>query len=278
MHRAVSAQTSADDEDSTSLRASGLSDEVAAAAVCLWRYALSHAAPYTPGDTFDVILVCCSNDLRVAERGAQLFLAGAAPLLLFSGGVGALTEGLFGGRSEAAAFADVAAAAGVPRGAVLVEGASTNTGENARFSAAALAAAGVPPPARVLLVQKPFMERRTLATFLRQWPAAAAAAAPAPFFAVSSPQISLRAYADAARGLPLEHVLAVAAGDAQRCAVYARTGFQAPQPMPREAWAAVKALIRAGYTSHAIRRRGAPEGSREPADYEGLDEEAPVDG
>jgi hypothetical protein len=157
---------------------------------------------------------------------------------------------------------------------LLVEGASTNTGENARFSAAALAAAGAPPPARVLLVQKPFMERRTLATFLRQWPAAP----PLPHFAVTSPQISLRAYADAARGLPLEHVLAVAAGDAQRCVVYARAGFQAPQPMPREAWAAVQALIRAGHTSHAIRRRGAPEGSREPADYEALGGEAHADG
>ena len=34
----------------------------------------------------DAILVLCSHDERVAERGAQLFLEGWAPLIIFSGG------------------------------------------------------------------------------------------------------------------------------------------------------------------------------------------------
>jgi len=36
----------------------------------------------------DAILVLCSHDERVAERGVQLFREGWAPLLIFSGGQG----------------------------------------------------------------------------------------------------------------------------------------------------------------------------------------------
>ena len=43
----------------------------------------------------DAILVLCSHDERVAERGAQLFLDGWAPLLIFSGGQGAITKTLW---------------------------------------------------------------------------------------------------------------------------------------------------------------------------------------
>jgi len=244
----------------------------ASAAARLWAFAQAHGSAHVPGAAYDAIICCCSNDLRVAERAAELYLGGAAPRLVFSGSVGALTAGLFGGRSEAAAFADAAAAAGVPRSAMLLEEASTNTGENARFSFSTLAAAGVCAPAlrRILLVQKPYMEMRTLATFLRQWPQS-----PLPAFAVASPSIPLDAYADAARGLPLEHVIAVAVGDAQRCVVYPRLGFQEPFPMPIDVWHAIKTLIRGGHVTHALRKRGAPAGSRDPADYEGLDEEEP---
>ena len=254
----------------------------AAAVACLWAYAQAHGSPHEPSAAaYDLILCCCSNDVRVAERAAELYRGGAAPRVAFSGAVGALTAGLFAGRSEAAAFADVAAAAGVPREAMLLEEASTNTGENARFTAAALqaaaaaAAAGTGAPAagaprRILLVQKPYMEMRTLATCLCQWPLT-----PPPTFAVTSPRIALEAYPDAARGLSLEHIIAVAAGDAQRCAVYPRLGFQAYMPVPADVWQAIKTLIRAGYTSHALRKRDAPAGSRDPADYEGLGEEEP---
>lgn len=244
---------------------SSLPPSCAAAAACLWEFAQSHGASHVPGARYDLILVCCSNDTRVAERAAELFGDGAAPLVLFSGGVGALTAGLFGARSEAEAFADVAAAAGVPRAAMLLEGASTNTGENAKMSAAVLAAAGVPPPERVLLVQKPYMEMRTLATFMRQWPGA-----PLPAFAVTSPRIALANYAASRAGLALGDILSVVVGDAQRVATYPAKGFQAYFKVPPGVWAAIKTLLRAGFTSHAVRVHGAPQGSREPADYEGL--------
>lgn len=241
-----------------------LPEPVRAAARRVWDYATGHAAPHVGGATYDVILVACSNDERVAERAAALWAEGAAPVVLFSGREGALTAGRWGGTTEAEAFAAVAAAAGLPRSAMLLETRAGNTGENARFSSALLAARGGPPPTAVLLVTKPFMERRVLATFAVQWPG------PPPRFAATSPQLGLDAYPDPGRGLPLEHVIAVAAGDAQRCAVYPALGFQAPQDVPADVYDALRALVRAGHAGHMLRRPGAPDGSREPCDYLGL--------
>ena len=43
----------------------------------------------------DAILVLCSHDTVVAERGAELLLEGWAPLLIFSGGLGTITRHLW---------------------------------------------------------------------------------------------------------------------------------------------------------------------------------------
>ena len=56
-----------------------------------------------------------SHDLRVAERGAQLFLEHWAPLLIFSGGLGNLTRGVWE-QPEADRFAEIAVRMGVPAG------------------------------------------------------------------------------------------------------------------------------------------------------------------
>ena len=68
----------------------------------------------------DVILVMGSHDLRVAERGAELFLENWAPLLIFSGGLGNLTRGLWD-QPEAERFAAIAVRVGVPREKILIE-------------------------------------------------------------------------------------------------------------------------------------------------------------
>ena len=65
----------------------------------------------------DVILVLGSNDVRVGEHGARLFLRGLAPLLVCSGNLGRLTAGRFE-KSEAETFADAAVRA---RRAALVD-------------------------------------------------------------------------------------------------------------------------------------------------------------
>ncbi len=114
------------------------------------------------------ILVLCSHDERVAERGAQLFLEGWAPLLIFSGGRGAITGRLWN-EPEAERFARIAVEMNVPREQILIEPNSTNTGENVRFTRQLLAERGIDPES-FIVVQKPYMERRSYATFRKMWP------------------------------------------------------------------------------------------------------------
>src|SRR5690242_16552161 len=90
------------------------------------------------------ILVLCSHDERVAERGAELFLEGWAPLLVFSGGRGTITGRLWD-EPEAERFARIAIALNVPAEKIIVEPNSTNTGENIRFTKLLLAERGIDP-------------------------------------------------------------------------------------------------------------------------------------
>jgi len=92
----------------------------------------------------DAILVLCSHDKVVAARGAELFLQGWAPLLIFAGGLGAITRRLWH-EPEADRFAGIAIEMGVPKERILVENRSTNTGENVLFTRQLLAEKGLDP-------------------------------------------------------------------------------------------------------------------------------------
>ena len=162
------------------------------------------------------ILVLCSHDKAVAERGAQLWLEGWAPVLVFSGGLGAITRHLWS-EPEADQFARIATAMGVPADRILIENRSTNTGENVRFTRALLAERGL-DPSSFIVVQKPYMERRSYATFRRFWPEKPVV--------VTSPQVSfdeyLAAYTNAA--LSKEDVIGIMVGDLQRDPRLSREG------------------------------------------------------
>ena len=68
----------------------------------------------------DVMLVLGSHDIRVAQKAADLYLKGFAPIIVFSGGQGRLTEGLWS-TSEAEQFALEAMKLGVPEANILKE-------------------------------------------------------------------------------------------------------------------------------------------------------------
>jgi uncharacterized SAM-binding protein YcdF (DUF218 family) len=70
---------------------------------------------------------------------------------------------------EAERFAEIAIGKSVPREKILIENKATNTGENFRFSYELLKKKGINYK-KIILAQKPFMLRRTYATFKKQWP------------------------------------------------------------------------------------------------------------
>lgn len=193
----------------------------------------------------DAILVLCSHDKRVAERGAQLFLEGWAPLLIFSGGLGAITRGMWN-EPEADQFAKIALSMGVPEEKMLVENRSTNTGENVLFTRRLLAEEKINPE-RFILVQKPYMERRSYATFRKLWSEKESL--------VTSPQISFDEYLERYTNpeLSSDDVISIMVGDLQRIKVYPEKGFQIYQEIPEDVWAAYEELIRVGYDKHLIK-------------------------
>src|SRR5258705_5483030 len=129
----------------------------------LWEYHhMNHALEKT-----DCILVLGSHDLRVAERAAQLYFEGWAPIIIFSGGLGNLTKEMWT-ETEADQFAEIAINMGVPKEAILIENKSTNTGENILFTQRLLARRNLYPQS-FIVVQKPYMERRSYATFKKYW-------------------------------------------------------------------------------------------------------------
>jgi len=188
----------------------------------------------------DAILVLGSHDTRVAERGAEVFLGGWAPLLLFSGHLGGLTSRMWT-RSEAEVFADVAAGMGVPRDRMLIEARSTNTGENVDFSRRLLAEKGL-HVRKAIAVQKPYMERRTLATFGQRWPELEVI--------VTSPQVAFEDYANGTIGK--DDVIHIMVGDLQRVIEYGRRGWSVPQDVPAEVLEAYHRLVAAGYARRLL--------------------------
>jgi len=192
----------------------------------------------------DAIMVLCSHDERVAERGAQLFLDGFAPLIIFAGGHGAITKRLWQ-EPEAERFARIAISLNVPRESILIEAESTNTGENIAFTKRLLVEKGLDPH-KFIVVQKPYMERRSYATFRKLWPEKEVV--------VTSPQVSFGSYLAeyANRALSVADVVSIMVGDLQRIKIYPARGFQIEQEIPEHVWHAFERLVHAGYDKYLI--------------------------
>jgi uncharacterized SAM-binding protein YcdF (DUF218 family) len=188
----------------------------------------------------DCILTLGSHDTRVAERAAELYHQGWAPLLIFAGGLGRLTDGMWS-EPEADLFARIAVEKGVPAEKILIENRSTNTGENIQLVKRLLKENGLDPQT-FILVQKPYMERRTFATFAKNWPEKA--------FVVTSPQIAFADYPN--EEISLEQVINIMVGDLQRIKVYPEKGFQVYQEIPGDVWQAFDRLVELGFDKQLI--------------------------
>jgi len=189
----------------------------------------------------DCILVLGSHDLRVAERGAELYLQGLAPILIFSGGLGRLTKDVWR-EAEADKFATVAKKMGVLRKDILIENKSTNTGENILLTQQLLAEKNINPQS-FIVVQKPYMERRSYATFKKHWPDKK--------LSVTSPQISFEEYQN--DEISFEKMINIIVGDLQRIKIYPQKGFQIFQEIPDDVWQAYEQLVKQGYNKYLVR-------------------------
>lgn len=131
-------------------------------AVGLWTFLWPMDRPMPQGDA--IICLGAGVDgagridaagLKRAEACAGLARAGAAPVVIFTGGPAAT-----GGPSAAAGMAEVAQTAGVGQSLVIIEPVAQSTLQNAAFSLALLS-----PEARLILVSEAFHLPRAWASF-----------------------------------------------------------------------------------------------------------------
>jgi uncharacterized SAM-binding protein YcdF (DUF218 family) len=201
----------------------------------LWNYMVLGQPPRKA----DVILALGSYNPKVANRAAELYLQGYSRLIVMTGGRGRLTPANW--PSEAEYFADVAIQLGVPKEHILLEPKSTNTEENILFSRSLLAKK-LPHISSVLLVTKPYMERRAWATFKKRWPEVE--------LTVTSPQTSYEDYIS--QDLSEELMINIMVGDVQRTKVYPGKGFMIEQQIPEKVWNACEQLIQLGFDKHLV--------------------------
>lgn len=203
----------------------------------LWDY-LRLDIPVVP---VECLLVFGGHDLGVAERAAELFAGRVAPLIVVSGGSRAVPDGS-GFGTEADAIVDVLVRRDVPKDVIATERLASNTSENFWLTAELLRDRGLDPQ-KFLVVQKPYTERRTMATARRRWPAKQVS--------VTSQQISFGAYC--AGDIPVGRILSMLAGEALRLEVYANDGLIGlDEPVPSDVLEAARALQEAGFSSRAV--------------------------
>jgi len=214
-----------------------INDTILGLAKRLWDYHhMDHAL-----EKADCILVLGSHDTRVAKRAAELYLVGWAPMIIFSGGLGNFTKDMWT-ETEADLFAGIAKKMGVPEENILIENKSTNTGENIRFTQQLLARKNFDMKT-FIVVQKPYMERRSYATFKKHWPHKE--------LIVTSPQISFDGYPT--EEIPMDRVINIMVGDLQRIKFYPEKGFQIFQEIPPDVWNAYEQLVETGFDKHLMK-------------------------
>ena len=155
--------------------------------------------------------------------GAQLFLDGLAPILIFSGGKGRLTENW--DLTEAEIFARAAIKMGVPKEKILIENRATNTGENLILTHNLLESRGV-SSRKAILVQKPYMGRRTYATCKKVWPELR--------ITVTSPQIRFEDYPT--KEISKDDLINIMVGDLQRIIEYPKKDSRSTKMPLRRSW------------------------------------------
>jgi len=193
----------------------------------------------------DAIVVCCSYDLRVADYACELFQAGLAPVILFSGNSGNWTRHIWS-RPEAHIYRDRALEFGVPESAIIVEDQATNFGENIRF------ARGLLPNARsAIFLTKSNAVLRVSLTVPVQWPSIPAT--------VDSPPLKFPD--EVSNVVGVLGVIEEMVGDIQRIVEYPALGFQVAHVLPPDIENAWHALVAAGFTGHMLPKKTSEPGA-----------------
>jgi uncharacterized SAM-binding protein YcdF (DUF218 family) len=202
----------------------------------LWDYHDMHHAVRT----VDACIGLGSHDLSVATHTAELYHRGLFPLIVFTGANAPTTVNIFP-RGEAVHYRERAIEEGVPDEAIQVEPKARNTGENITFTKNLLAERGI-DVGSVMLVSRPYQQRRAFATCRKLWPEVEVVC--------SSRPLPLDSYIESIGDV--NRVINMLVGDTQRIVEYAKRGFAIAQDVPTGTWAAYERLVSAGFTARLV--------------------------
>jgi uncharacterized SAM-binding protein YcdF (DUF218 family) len=194
----------------------------------------------------DCIIALGNSDIRTAQAAANLFNEGYGDILVTTGGFGRLTKDLFT-KPEAQLFADEAIELGVPSEKIFIEDKSTNTFDNIRFTKKLLYEKGIVPKT-ILVVTKPYMERRAFATALGVWSDVRVI--------VASAALDFDTYPNDAISSDL--LINMVVGDTQRLMIFSESGHVPRQDFPQEVVNAYNGLIDYGYNKQVIPKENIP--------------------
>ncbi|WP_031145467.1 YdcF family protein [Streptomyces erythrochromogenes] len=213
-----------------------ISEQAWADAELIWDFHQMHHEPRP----CSVAVGLGSHDLGVADTAVDLYQRGMAPLIVFTGATSPTTRARMP-RGEAVHYRERALELGVPPEDVLVEPNARNTGENIRFTRALLKDVGRPIKS-VLLISKPYEERRAYATARKLWPEVEVISASTP--------MTFTEYVDSIGDPKL--VIDMLVGALQRLQLYPDQGFMVHLPVPAPVLLAYQHLRDNGFTSRLV--------------------------
>lgn len=205
----------------------------------LWDYLCFHE----PVKKAEIGIVFGSHDLKTAQYAADLYHQGYFQTIICTGALGRNTQGVWT-EGEAQRYNKVLIANQVPRNNILLEEKATNSGENILFTKALLEEKKWDKKS-LLLIHKPYMQRRLFTAFRKRWPEKEN-------FSLTGMPLSFREYIEQTDDLSKEEVIAMLVGDLQRIMVYPEKGYQIEQDIPPVVKQSYEALIKAGYTQHLL--------------------------
>lgn len=180
----------------------------------------------------DAIIVGGCRDLGLAERTAELYHADVADLIIVTG-YQPQTMNI----TEAKYLSDRCIELGVPRSALVLEEEASNTGENITLSAKKVSELKDDVES-IILIHKPYMSLRFLATAQAQWPN------PQPKLFATCQSISFEDYC---KVNDLEDTAWKMLGDLKRMDSYVASGFQTRQDIPQSARDAYDKIVEGGF-------------------------------
>ncbi|MGK4596569.1 YdcF family protein [Amycolatopsis sp. w19] len=217
-------------------RSTTLPDDLRADVQTLWDYHDMHHE-LRPAD---VGIGLGSHDLGVATFTAELFQAGMFPLIVFTGANAPTTIERFP-RGEAVHYRKHALELGVPDHAILVEPEARNTGDNITLTRALLESRGTKVES-VVLISRPYQQRRAYATCKKLWPEVDVICASRP--------LPLDEYIESIGDV--DRVINMLVGDTQRITAYAERGFAIRQEVPAKVSSAFDRLVWSGYRARLL--------------------------